>query len=267
MTPRVDTLAERTSLRSPLAGSVTMHGVMCAMIMLYSWAAARGKVRIGNPNAQPGGAVPINIASGIPLAPAQTVVTNPVATGTRSAVPSPPETGAPEPKAEPPDPQAMPLPGPKTKAGARRTLRSFRSYVPDRDNQLYSARGQDVNTPSYTGLSSDAFGVGIGTGTGSPFGARFGWYSEALQRKLGQQWQLELAQVDRRIPGSPRSMVFFEIQLDGSLKNIRVVQSSGVSAVDYAALRAVTNAGPVAPLPRDLGRSSVSIEVSFQLQR
>jgi TonB family protein len=46
-----------------------------------------------------------------------------------------------------------------------------------------------------------------------------------------------------------------------------VAQSSGNSSVDYAALRAVTNSNPVPALPSDLGKSSVSTEVSFLLKR
>jgi protein TonB len=128
-------------------------------------------------------------------------------------------------------------------------------------------KGMGVNTPSYSGLQPDSFGIGIGFGAGSPFGAHHGWYIEALQRRIGEAWQRELMQVDLRIRTAPRTVVFFEIQRDGSLRNIRVAQSSGNSSVDYAALRAVTNSNPVPALPSDVGKSSVSTEVSFLLKR
>ena len=86
-------------------------------------------------------------------------------------------------------------------------------------------------------------------------------------RIKGEAWQRELMQVDARVRTAPRTVVFFEIQRDGSLRNIRVAQSSGNSSVDYAALRAVTNSNPVPALPSDLGKSSVSTEVSFILKR
>jgi len=167
-------------------------------------------------------------------------------------------------------PDALPLPGAKTKKARpepKAPERKFRPYVPQRDNQLYAQKGMGVNTPSYSGLQPDGFGVGIGMGPGSPFGDRYGWYVEALQRRIGEQWQKELAQVDVRVRTAPKTVVFFEIQRDGGLRNIRVTQTSGNPSIDYAAQRAVVNANPVPSLPSDLGRSSVSIEVWFQLKR
>ncbi len=59
----------------------------------------------------------------------------------------------------------------------------------------------------------------------------------------------------------------FEILRDGSLRSIRVTESSGNPSIDYAAQRAVVNSNPVPALPSDLGRSSITIEVWFQLKR
>ena len=261
-------LEERTTLWKPFFGSLTMHLVLFGMTLGYSWMLAPNIVQFGNPNAVPGGAVPINITPQIPLAAAQTVFENPVAANTRSAVPPPPLGQEREQeKVEMAEEAAIPLPGKATKQEERAPVRRFRPYVPDRDNQLYSMKGMGVNTPSYTGAQSDAFGVGIGPGTGSPFGTRFGWYAEALQRRLGEQWQKELALVDRGVSANARTMVSFEILRDGTLRGIRLAESSGASALDYAALRAVTNASPVPPLPPELGKSSVSIEIWFQLKR
>jgi len=240
---------------------------VAALLWTWSWLAAKGQLSFGNPNAIPGGVVPVNIVSQIPLTPAQAVYTNPVANDTKSTAPLPPETGKPAAKAEP-APEAVPLPAPKTlKAEKKGAERKFRAYVPARDNQLYSTTGLGVNTPSFTGLNLPSVGEGMGMGPGSPFGSRYGWYVEALQRKIGGQWQRELTQVDVRIRTTPRTVVFFEILSDGTIRNVRVTQSSGNQAVDFAALRAVSNASPAPPLPSDLGRSSVSTEVWFQLKR
>ena len=268
MTAHFDPLAERESLRKPFLGSLVMHMCLFSVAFTYSWVLTRYQVRFGDPNAMPGGAVPINIVKGLPLAPAQTVFQNPVASDTRSSAPTPPpEKAKAQEKVEAPE-NTIPLLG-KTKKEAERPVpeRKFRPYVPERDNQLYSSKGLGVNTPTYTGLPPDAFGVGIGTGPGTPFGSRYGWYVEALQRRIGEQWQRELAQVDPQIHTAPRTMVFFEILRDGTLRNVRVTQPSGNSQVDYSALRAVMNANPVAPLPSDLGKNSVSTEVWFQLKR
>ena len=271
MTEHFDPLAERERLGGPFVGALAMHAMLFSSTLLYSWIAARNQLSFGDPNALPGGAVPINIVKNIQLAPAQAVVTNPVANDSRFSVPTPlPEKDKAQSKVADPEPDAVALPGPKAKKAAREPRvpeRKFRPYVPERDNQLYAQKGMGVNTPSYSGLQPDSFGVGIGIGPGTPFGARYGWYVEALQRRIGEAWQKELLQVDARIRTAPRTVVFFEIQRDGSLRNIKVSQSSGNSSIDYAAQRAVVNANPVPALPSDLGRSAVSTEVWFQLKR
>jgi protein TonB len=271
MTTHFDPLAERERLGRPFVSSVLMHGFLFSSLFLYSWIAARNRISLGDPNALPGGAVPINIVKNIQLAPAQTVVANPVANDSRASVPTPPpEQGKAQPKTAESEPDAIALPGPKAKKAVRlprEPERKFRPYVPARDNQLYAAKGMGVNTPSYSGLQPNVIGVGIGVGAGSPFGAQHGWYLEALQRRIGESWQRELRQVDLRIRTAPKTVVFFEILRDGSLRGIRVTQSSGNSSIDYAAQRSVMNSNPVPPLPSDLGKSSVSTEVWFELKR
>jgi len=268
MSAHWDPLAQQESLRRPFLGSVVLHGCFCSLALLYSWIAASRQVRFGNPNATPGGTIPINIVKNIPLAPAQTLIENPVANASRSSIPTPPPEKVPAKKADAAE-EGIPVPS----RAARKTVerpapeRKFRPYIPDRDNQLYSPQGMGVNTPSYSGLQPDAVGVGVGIGAGGPLGARDGVYLEALQRRIGQQWQRELAQLDPRVREAPRAVVVFEILTDGSLRGIRLLHSSGNSSLDYSALRAVTNANPVPPLPAGLGKSSVTTEVWFQLKR
>ena len=269
MTTHFDPLGQRENLRGPFLGSLVMHLCLFTVAFTYSWMVAHNRLRIGDPNAMPGGSVGINLVKNIPLPPAQTTVENPVASDSRSAVPTPPpEKAKAQEKVEAAE-DALPVPSTKPKKAVekRAPLRKFRPYVPERDNQLYATKGMGVNTPSYSGLQSDAIGVGIGAGAGSPFGAYYGWYAEALQRRIGDQWQRELAQLDPRIRNPQKTVVFFEIQRDGSLRNIRLVQSSGSPAVDYAALRAVTNSNPVTPLPPGLAKNYVSTEVWFQIKR
>ncbi|MBI3697965.1 MAG: TonB family protein [Acidobacteria bacterium] len=270
-TARPDLLSEQEHLRLPFLGSLVMHAGVFTLAFFYSWMLARDRISFGDPNALPGGSVPINIVKNIQLAPAQTAVENPVANDSRSSVPTPPPEKAKSkvPEKVEAEADALPLPSAKERKKVERRApeRKFRPYVPERDNQLYASKGMGVNTPSYTGLQPDAFGVGVGTGPGTPFGARYGWYVEALQRRIGEQWQRELIQVDARVRTAPRSVVFFEILRDGTVRGVRLAQSSGNPSVDYAALRAVTNANPVPPLPPDLGRSSVSTEIWFQLKR
>ncbi len=270
MTRHLDVLEQRESLRLPFLESLGVHLLVLGYAAFYSWMVVHNRVQFGNPDAMAGGAVPINIVNSIPMAPAQTVSENPVANDTRSSVPAPPpEKAKSREPVEQADETAVPLPTAKTPKASKRQApeKKFRPYVPSRDNQLYAMKGMGVNTPTYSGLQSENFGVGVGVGAGSPFGAYFGWYAEALQRRIGEQLQKELMQLDQRISSVPRTVVFFEIQRDGSLRNIRLVQSSGNPAVDYAALRAVNESNPVPPLPSGLAKNYVSTEVWFQIKR
>jgi TonB family protein len=58
--------------------------------------------------------------------------------------------------------------------------------------------------------------------------------------------------------------VTFTIQPDGSVTGIRVTQSSGVSLLDLAAQRAIQNAAPFGPLPREYGQNPRTIEALFR---
>ncbi|HYM13371.1 MAG TPA: TonB family protein [Bryobacterales bacterium] len=269
MTTHFDPLGASESLRRPFLGSLAMHAGIFAFSVAYSWMLARGHVQFGNPNAVPGGAISIDMVKTIPMTPAQTVVENPVANDTRSSVPAPPPEKAKATEKVEEEATAIPLPGREKKQAKERRApeKKFRPYVPSRDNQLYASKGMGVNTPSFGAPQQESFGVGIGVGSGSPFGAYYGWYADALQRRIATQWQQELTQLDQRIHTAPRTVVSFEIQRDGSLRNIRLLQSSGNSAVDYAALRAVHDSDPVPALPSGLAKSYVSTEVWFQLRR
>jgi TonB family protein len=130
------------------------------------------------------------------------------------------------------------------------------------ENQLRSSTGAAVSSPLYSGQQSGAGGVGFGSG--SPFGSQFGWYATALQRRLSEEWQMALGQSLGQSP-SP-VIVVFRILQDGRIDDIRVIQSSGNATLDFAARRAVTNVSPFQRLPPGLGRSSINVEMWFELK-
>jgi TonB family protein len=59
-------------------------------------------------------------------------------------------------------------------------------------------------------------------------------------------------------------VVSFAILADGNVTDVRVIQASGVSLVDFAAQRAVLNAGPFTPLPKDYGTDRLTIQAVFK---
>jgi protein TonB len=57
----------------------------------------------------------------------------------------------------------------------------------------------------------------------------------------------------------------FTIYRDGSVKNIRMEQSSGNSSMDNSAQRALANAAPMPALPNDYSGSYVNVSFDFDL--
>ena len=97
-----------------------------------------------------------------------------------------------------------------------------------------------------------------------PFGQGYAWYALDLQRKLSASWQQSLGQASGTA-GKP-AIVRFTILRNGSIRDIRVVGSSGNRSVDYSAHRAVLGIDPFRPLPGGLRRSAITVEIYFQLK-
>ncbi|MBA3973894.1 MAG: hypothetical protein C0504_06710 [Candidatus Solibacter sp.] len=258
----VEVLDERDSLRSPFLGSLAVHGIVFAAIAVSLLIKPGQAEQWGDPNSAGGGtAVGVTAVKSIPL-PSRSGPIQRLANDTQSQVPTPPKAEPKKPSRRE-DPDAIAL---KTK-GARQRASTSR-YSPRTDskeqpsNQLYSSVGQAAVSPIF-GMAPGSGGVGVGTGT--PFGTRFGAYAALLRDRVARQWRTD--QVDARLRTLPPAVVIFEIQRGGQVTNIRVVQSSGNRALDYSAERAVLQASPFEPLPAAYGGSSATIEFWFQLQR
>lgn len=81
-------------------------------------------------------------------------------------------------------------------------------------------------------------------------------YMAALQRRIKQNW------FPPKCPDSKKITVRFNILRNGSLRNLKLVNSSGIAINDTAALKAVSNAAPFAPLPEG-SPEDVDIEFKF----
>ena len=93
-------------------------------------------------------------------------------------------------------------------------------------------------------------------------GTRFGAYAELLRQRITQAWQRN--GLDARSQRDP-AVISLTIMQNGSVRDIRLVQSSGNPAIDNSALRALYQANPLPPLPAGLG-SSFAIQFSFDLK-
>jgi TonB family protein len=103
---------------------------------------------------------------------------------------------------------------------------------------------------------SPAAGPG-GPGRGSDTGGDF--YLAGVQRKIWMIWMQQI-----KTGFTQPVAVSFTILADGSVADVRVIQSSGAALLDMAAQRAVLTAAPFGPLPRHYGTNRYTIQALFK---
>jgi TonB family protein len=263
MSLHADILEEQESLRLPFYGSVALHAGIVCFLVFFSWWENRGRIQFGDPNAM-GGSVGITPVASIPLP--RSGFTNPVANDTESQVPSKPQQKVERQRVVKEEPDAIPLHSRKIQKRLSEQIarnQRFRPVNSDARNQIYSSTGAAVSSPLYGGQSGMG-GTGIGNGV---FGQRLGWYAQLLQQTLANKWGIESSKVPAYLQNAKRVTLAFEILRDGTIRNVRVLESSGLPEVDYAAQRAVLTASPVRRLPEEFERNVANVEFWFQLQR
>jgi protein TonB len=174
-----------------------------------------------------------------------------------SAAPAaPPVVLKPPPKAEP-RPNALPLPDSKTRRPP--TPPPVRAATRPTTTPSTGSAGK---APSKTAASATpGIELGLPPGPGVPTGTDSGgdWYLASVQQKIWMLWNQQIK------TGFTQSVgVEFTIMPDGSVTGVRVTQSSGSTLLDLAAQRAVSNAAPFAPLPREYGQNPRTIQALFK---
>lgn len=261
MTPHVDILEQAESLRRPFFSSVLLHVLLAAALLVSSMVRGRGRQAWGDLNSGGPGSVAINVVSRVPL-PSRGGTVNPLANDTQSRVPAPPPKPKPQERVEPAEPDAIPLKSRKAQKRAAEAASQARwRKEQDRENQLYNEAGQALASPMIGQTGSG----GVGIGAGSPFGSRFGNYVVIIRQRVAEKWRT--ADIDARIKTAPPVIVTFTILRDGSVRDVRVAQSSGNPALDYSAQRAIYDASPFPPLPSGYERNDARVEFWFQLKR
>jgi protein TonB len=249
-------LAQREALDRGFSGSLLVsglcHGALVAGAVIAAFMAARKpQVVIADGFAvqlpRGGGGAP----NPAPAAPA----------------PAQPEPKAPEPAPEPePPPVEEPrkgLPEPDAKKPAKSTKPEPTRAAPRTAGAPPVDRTGTARTagPGGTGTSNQPLGLEMApVGPGIPGGSDAGdYYMAGVQRKIWTIWTQQVKN-DFQTPVS----VMFTILADGSVTNVQITQSSGVSLLDLAAQRAVQNASPFSPLPRDYGTSQITVQAHFK---
>jgi TonB family protein len=119
-----------------------------------------------------------------------------------------------------------------------------------------------AGTPKGAGTGAATPGLEFGPpGPGVPDGTDAGgdWYLAGVQQKIWMLWNQQIKAGFTQPIG-----VTFTILADGSVTDVRVTQPSGATLLDMAAQRAIQNAAPFGPLPREYGTNHRIIQALFK---
>jgi periplasmic protein TonB len=261
MTPRIDILDERESLRGPFVQSVLLHLAIAGALVVSTLSFQRSREVWGSAMTQAGDAVPVTAVKSIPL-PSRTGPINPVANDTESQVPQPPKV-QPKKQVKVPEEKAIPLLKKKLHVDTRPlediSQQRYRSQPP-LPNQVFSQQPPAAVSPMFEKPGSG----GVGVGPNSSLGNQFGAYADLVIKRVTDKWQTNGL---GGLHTAPMVVITFDISRDGSVRNAKVAQRSGIDTLDYSALRAVTDAAPFEPLPANYTGSVATVELRFQLQR
>ena len=250
-------------MHSERLGRPVLLSTVCHLALFSSsllWSAWHTPISLGDPDSTIGGAVPVTPVVGVPIIRPRARV-NPVANPVQHDVPDDPrktKPASPKPRSE--DIKVVDVEKQRKRVYPSRWAARKRPEAGI--NQLTSTSGARANSPLFTGIPGT--GAGVGFGHGSPFGARFGWYGEALQRRVAEEWRRTLGQAG----GGARkpAVVSFRIARNGRVDQVRIAQSSANRSFDYSCFRAVLNVSPLQPLPQAMRRNNITVEIWFRVQ-
>ncbi len=205
---------------------------------------------------------PIKIMDGfavqLPRGGKGTPTTEPPAPAAPEPAPTaPPETSPAEPpKPEPPlvkkPPKEEPRKGLPELDAKKKKGKPEKTPPPKASGATAGGQGTSTKTP---GIEWAPAGIGLPDGTD----LASDWYLALVQQRIWSVWMQQI-----RTGMSQPAIVEFTIQADGSLSDVKLVQSSGAALVDLAAQRAVHSAAPFGQLPKNYGTNRITIQGVFK---
>ncbi len=119
------------------------------------------------------------------------------------------------------------------------------------------------------GSGTGGTGTGGGAAAGSAFSSQIGlsnfpytYYLQIIIDKVSGNWFTSL--LDPGISGNFQTTVYFKIQKNGQVADLKIEESSGIRSLDMSALRAVQTSAPFPPLPRAYEDDYLGIYLIFE---
>src|ERR1700704_1398042 len=212
-------------LQKFLVYSICLHAVLTTLFFLGPYLQHRGN-RWGSVGGGASGTkVSLVSSAAIPMPKAPNPTESKVVDPTKGLYKEEPKK-PPEPKTDatkiPKFEKEKPLP-------PSRPSRTLNSKTPPPDNAVPYGKGGNPDLP--TGYSPTPGGGSSGVtvqGQGSAdFATRYGWYIAAAKRRVGPNWNLLFLDPAARNSRTLHCVITFTIMRDGTVKNVRVEQSSG----------------------------------------
>ncbi len=166
--------------------------------------------------------------------------------------PEPAKESRPEPpKPAPPEP---PKPAPTPSPSPTATTKPEKRAQPAPPEP--AAPRQRQGSPLGSDIASSPFGA-AGVGLDNP-DFIYGYYVDQIVSMISAAW------VRPRVVGRIEAIVYFRIARDGTVSQLKLVTSSGNRAFDDAALRAVSAAAPLPPLPASFSADSIGVRLAVR---
>ncbi|HXX13698.1 MAG TPA: TonB family protein [Candidatus Eremiobacteraceae bacterium] len=246
--------------------SVFFHGALTVLMLGGVWLQRSGEAWGGVGGGDTG--VKVNLVSapsaGIPMPPNITPTESEAVDITKGLY-----------KEEPPKP-----PEPKTDAAKlqkfekekplppSRKSKVFEKQTPPPDNATPYGKGGQMNVP--TGYANtpgplNSSGMAFQGQGGGEFAARYAWYVEAVRRAVSQNWMQNTIDPSVRAARRAKTTLTFTINRDGTVRSIRISQSSGNRSMDDSAVRALQSIDHFPALPADYSGTYVDVTFDFDL--
>jgi periplasmic protein TonB len=209
----------------------------------------------------------VNLVSsaGIPMPPTVNPTESEAVDPTKGLFKEEPKPKIPEPKTDatkiPKFEKEKPLPPSKLS-------KVFEKKPPPPENAVPYGKGGQMNIPSgYSNTPGplNSGGIAMQGQGGGDFAARYAWYVESVKRAISQNWMQNTIDPAIRSARRAKTTVTFTINRDGSVKNIRISESSGNRSMDDSAQRALLSIEHFPPLPSDYPHSAVDVIFDFDL--
>lgn len=111
--------------------------------------------------------------------------------------------------------------------------------------------------------STQSTSVGVGANKSIMFenaDFRYSYYTVAIVKKISRYWQWA------NNYAACRAVVYFKIDRDGFVKEVRIKESSGNEDFDQNAIRAIELSSPFAPLPEEYKQDNLGVYFEFKLK-